>query len=76
MVNKKLIIEMLNADIEKYQHYQRLYEIADDFNDKMLHWNNMFRFSTAVNARKQMCVAFGYRLEYDDNEKVIDLLPR
>jgi len=76
MFNKKLVIELLNADVEKYQHYRSLYENAKDFNDSMLYWNDMFRFSTALNARKQMCMAFGFRLVYDENEKIVDILPR
>lgn len=76
MVNKKLIIEMLNYDVERYQHYNSLYEKSEDCLQRGLLWENMNRYTSMLNAREQMCVAFGYKLVYDENGKVTDIVEK
>ena len=74
MLNKRLIIEMLNYDVVKYQYYHNLYEKAEDPIEHELQWNNMYRYSSSLEARKQMCTAFGYKLVYN-GEIIVDILP-
>ena len=76
MLNKKLVLEMLNYDVERYQHYESLYEKSDDPLQRGLLWDNLNRYTSTLNAREQMCTAFGYRLVYDENGKIVDIISR
>lgn len=72
MIDKQLIIEMINEDYESKERNLHSYRQATDMNKKHLYWNAYLRDQVSFNARVQTLLALGYRVVCD-GETAVDI---